>query len=183
MRAVRVVRALASVVVWVVAFGCFAFLVAVGIGPRTGRYSTLTVLSGSMRPGIPEGSVVLVTPERPDQVRVGQILTYAIPEGDHHVVSHRVIEIVQGGAHPVIRTRGDANNTPDPWVAQINGDTAWHVRFAVPAVGQAIHWLRRPLVHKVSVLVSPALLAVVWLVGIWRTDAESGLDLVPVTAT
>jgi signal peptidase len=118
------------------------------------------------------GAIVIVTPERPSEVRVGQILTFAIPEGDHHVVSHRVIEIVRGGDQPVIRTQGDANNTPDPWVAEINGDTAWRVRYTVPGLGQMIHWLRQPLIHKISVFVIPFVLAGVWLVDIWRPEAE-----------
>lgn len=169
MRAVRVV---ASVAVWVVGIACVAFLLAVGVGPRTGRYATLTVLSGSMRPEIPEGSVVVVTPLRPDQVRVGQILTYAVPEGDHRVVSHRVVELVRGGDRPVIRTQGDANNAPDPWLAEIDDDTVWQVRYSVPYVGRMINWLRQPLVHRVTVMVVPTLLAVIWLVDIWRPEPE-----------
>ena len=168
----RVVRVIVNAGVWVLGMSCVAFLLAVGVGPRTGRYATLTVLSGSMRPGIPEGSIVVVTPQRPDQVRVGQILTYAVPEGDHRVVSHRVIEVVRGGDRPVIRTQGDANNAPDPWLAEVDDDTVWQVRYSVPYVGQMINWLRQPVVHRITVMVVPALLAVVWLVDIWRPEPE-----------
>jgi signal peptidase I len=172
MKALRIVRRLANLAVWALGIVCIGFFLAVGVGPRTGRYSTLTVLSGSMRPNIPVGAMVVITPQSPSDVRVGQVLTFATPEGDHHVVSHRVIEIVRGGDQPVIRTQGDANNTPDPWVAEINGDTAWRVRFTLPAVGQMIHWLRQPLIHKLSVFVAPFVLAVVWLIDIWRPQPE-----------
>jgi signal peptidase len=161
---------LTTAAVGCLAVACFGLLVVVGIGPRTGRYSTLTVLSGSMRPTIPVGAVVAVTPERPNDLRVGQIVTYAIPVGDHHVISHRVVKILHGGERPVFQTKGDANNGPDPWLAQVNGPTVWQVRYIVPGLGWLIRWLRRPVVHTVGVLVFPALIAVVWLKGIWRED-------------
>ena len=177
MRVVRGATVLARGALWITGFGCLVFFVAIGLGPRTGRYATLTVLSGSMRPGIPEGSIVLITPERPERVRVGQIITYAVPEGDHHVVSHRVVEIVSGGPYPVIRTQGDANDTPDPWLAQIDGSTAWRVRASVPGLGRLISWLRQPLLHRLSVVVVPVVLAGVWLTDIWAADEDPGSDL------
>lgn len=169
----RALRVLANLAVWAVVLACVGFFVAVGIGPRTGRYATLTVLSGSMRPNIPEGSMVLVTPQSPSEIRVGQILTYAVPEGDRQVVSHRVIEIVRAGDRPVIRTQGDANNAPDPWLAEVDGDTAWQVRYSVPGLGRMINWLRQPLVHRISVFVFPAALAIACLVDIWRPEVEA----------
>lgn len=172
----KALRVLSTLAVWAVVLVCIGFFLAVGIGPRTGRYATLTVLSGSMRPTIPEGAVVLVTPLRPSEIRVGQILTYAVPEGDHQVVSHRVVEIVRAGDRPVIRTQGDANDAPDPWLAEVDGDTAWQVRYSVPALGQMINWLRQPLVHRISVFVFPAMLAVVCLMDIWRHDAEAEVN-------
>lgn len=168
----RAVRALANVAVWVLAVACAAAFVAVGIGPRTGRYATMTVLSASMRPTIPEGAVVVVTPLRPADIRAGQVLTFSVPEGDGQVVSHRVVEVAHGGDRPVIRTQGDANDAPDPWLAEVDGDTAWQVRYAVPYAGHLINWLRQPLVHRVSVFVFPAMLVVVCLVDIWRPEPD-----------
>ena len=75
-------------------------------------------------------------------MRVGQVISYHIPVGDHHVQSHRVIEVVRGGGQPLVRTKGDANTAPDPWTARLNGSTAWQVRAVVPKAGWAIVWLR-----------------------------------------
>src|SRR5438045_3766674 len=72
-------------------------LVGVGLGPRLGYYRSLTVLSGSMRPAFAPGDVVIVTPEPIRDVRAGQVITYAIPVGDHHVETHRVVHVVRGG--------------------------------------------------------------------------------------
>lgn len=72
MTVLRLARSLAKVAAWVLGLACMAFFVAVAVGPRTGRYATLTVLSGSMRPAIPEGAIVVVTPQRPDEIRTGR---------------------------------------------------------------------------------------------------------------
>lgn len=174
MRPARAGRALANGAVWVAGLTSVGFLLAVGVGPHTGRYRTLTVLSGSMEPAIPAGAIVVVTPLPATQVRVGQVITYSIPEGDHHVISHRVVDVLHEGDRTVMQTKGDANEAVDPWLAEIDGDTAWQVSVAVPGVGRMINWLRQPLQHRISVLLLPALLAVVWMVRIWRPVSKSG---------
>jgi signal peptidase len=172
MRRVRSVgRRIGLLAVWSSAVGSVALLSVVGIGPHTGRYRTLTVLTASMRPAMPAGSVVIVTPERPDRLRVGQVVTYRIPVEDHRVISHRVVRIVEGGDRPVFQTRGDANDAPDYWLARVEGGTVWHVRHVVPRLGLALNWLRRPTVHLLAVAVVPAALALLLLVEIWRDEA------------
>jgi signal peptidase len=146
-----------------------ALLVGLGVGPRTGRYRTLTMLSGSMVPTYPVGSVLIDVPERPSDLRVGQVITFQVPTGDHRVESHRVFKVVSGGAYPVIQTKGDANPAPDPWTVQVQDTTVWRVRAVVPGLGRVIVGLRHPAVRKVLVLGIPALLAVLALTEIWRT--------------
>ena len=143
-------------------------LVGLGLLPRTGWYRPVTVLSGSMRPAFSPGDMVLVTPEPLRSVRVGQVISYEIPIGDHHIESHRVIAIVRGGAHPVVRTKGDANSAPDPWNAELHGTTAWRVRAVVPKLGWVVFWFRSPLMHELTVFLAPLLLAVFGAVRIWR---------------
>jgi signal peptidase len=175
----KLARFLVGAAGWALIVACAGLLALIGIGPHLAHYQTLSVLSGSMRPGIPIGAIVIVTEESPRDVRVGQIITYKVPVEDRRVVSHRVVEVVegQGTANPVIRTKGDANETPDPWLAKVDGPTVWQVRHTVPGVGKLVYLLRRPGVHTGAVRVVPALLAVIWLVGIWRHDpAEEDLS-------
>lgn len=143
-------------------------LVAVGIGPRTGAYRTLTLLSDSMSPGIAAGSVVVVTPEPASAVRVGQVISYRIPIEDHHVVTHRVVEVVQAGEHPLIKTKGDAADAVDPWIARLDDPVVWRARTAVPGLGYAIAFLRGRLAHRLSVSAIPLVLALIWVGEIWR---------------
>lgn len=158
-------------------------LVAIGIGPRTGKYRTLTVLSGSMAPGIPVGALVIDVPEPAGQIRVGQVLTYQIPLLDHRVVSHRVVKVISDGPQPEVQTKGDANNSPDPWTAVITSPVAWRVWAVVPHAGQWIVDLRQPVVHKALVLGLPGLLTLMMLIQIWRgPHREQGSRRAPAVA-
>ena len=150
-----------------IALACAA-LIGLGLLPRTAWYRPVTVLSGSMKPAFSPGDMVVVTPERVSDVRVGQVISYRIPVGDHHVQTHRVIKVVRGGAHPIVKTKGDANNAPDPWTAELHGPTLWRVRAVVPKIGWAVFWLRSPLVHSLTVLAAPLLLALLGILQIWR---------------
>jgi signal peptidase len=174
-RPARIVRALhrvLDVALGIAALVAVVVFVGIGLLPRTGWYRVETVLSGSMRPDFAPGDMVVVTPESTNDLRIGQVITYAIPVGDHHVETHRIAKILQRGARPVIRTKGDANNGLDPWVARLDGGTAWRVSAVVPHAGRLIIWFRSPVTHFLTVFLAPLLLAFVWLRRIWR-DPES----------
>ena len=151
---------------------CIA-LIGLALVPRTGWYRPVTVLSGSMKPAFAPGDMVVVTPEPVEDVRRGQVISYRIPIGDHHVQTHRVIKVVRRGPHPLVRTKGDANPVADPWTAELHGTTVWRVRAVLPKLGWAVFWLRAPLVHNLTVLLAPVLLALLGMLQIWRRDEET----------
>src|SRR5712691_3183354 len=130
-------------------------LVVVGLGPATGRYRLATVLSGSMGRGMPVGSVAVLVPVRPADVRVGDVITFQAPTADRHAVTHRVVEIVEPGPHPLLRTKGDANSVPDPWEARLTGSPAWRRVAVVPGVGNVIRALRSPPIRHATVQILP----------------------------
>ena len=159
-----------------------AIFLLLALLPRTGLYRTETVLSGSMKPDFSAGDMVVVTPEPSRDIRVGQVISYHIPVGDHHVQTHRIVQILRGGVHPVVRTKGDANNARDPWTARLDGSTAWRVRLVVPKLGWMVVWLRDPLLRLLTVFGAPALLALIALWGIWK-DPDQGPREEPADAT
>jgi len=154
-------------------------LLLLGLLPHTGWYRTETVLSGSMRPTFAPGDLVVVTPEPIADVRVGQMISYHIPVADHHVQTHRVIAVERRGGQTFVRTKGDANNARDPWLARLNGTTAWQVRAVVPKAGWGIVWLRSPQVRRLAVFGAPLLLALLGLWRIWRTPGTDGENEAP----
>jgi signal peptidase len=172
--ALRVVPELA---VRVLLGAALLLLVAIGLLPHTGWYRVETVLSGSMRPSFAPGDMVVVTPERTRDVRTGQVISYHIPVGDHHVQTHRVVKVVRSGEHPLVRTKGDANNAADPWTARLDGTTAWRVRVVAPKLGWLIVWLRSPLVRILTVFGAPLLLALLGLWRIWQDPKEEIQDV------
>lgn len=151
------------------------------LGPRTGLYQTATVRTASMRPTMPEGSMVVTTPVDPARLRVGDVITYRIPVEDRRIVTHRVVEIHEPGPTPIVRTKGDANNGVDPWTARLKGGAVWKVRAAVPKVGSATVWLRDPRARTLLVLFVPFVLAALWLKDIWAKDED--MSVPPVTTT
>jgi signal peptidase I len=147
-------------------------LVGLGLLPRTGWYRPVTVLSGSMQPAFSPGDMVVVTPEPVTSVRVGHVISYRVPVGDHHVQSHRVIAVFRRGGQVSVRTRGDANATADPWTATLHGTTVWRVRTVLPKLGWIVFWLRTPLPHQLTLFLAPLLLALLTVLRIWRRPAE-----------
>lgn len=152
--------------------GALVLLLGLGVLPRLGLYRPVTVLSGSMRPTFSPGDMVIVAPEPVSAVRVGQVISYQVPVGIHQVETHRVVRILQGGAHPVVQTQGDANNWPDPWTARLQGSTAWRLVAVIPRLGYVVNWLRRPGIRTAAIVIAPLLLALLVLSDIWRSKEE-----------
>jgi signal peptidase I len=150
--------------------GALVVLLLIGLLPRLGLYRPVTVLSGSMRPTFSPGDVVIVVPEPVSAVRVGQVISYHVPTGIHQVETHRIVRILQGGPHPIVQTRGDANNWPDPWTARLEGKTAWRMVAVIPHLGYVVNWLRGSTVRMAAIMIAPALLALLALVDIWGSE-------------
>lgn len=165
-------RALGSLAI-AVPFLALAFL---GLGPRTGAYRTLTVLTGSMTPAYPPGSIIVIAPVKVWDVKRGDVITYNAPTAGSPVVTHRVVSIRQRDGKRLVVTKGDANSDVDPWIAGIDGDTLWKVRGSVPLVGKAIGGMRHPVARKVGLIGMPLLLAIVWMRDIWRTPSSQRTD-------
>jgi signal peptidase len=166
--ATRIARTATKLVTSVFLLAALSGFLALAVGPHLLGYRTTTMLSGSMSPGIRPGDVIVDVAEPVSAVRVGQILTIQTPTPTHFVDSHRVIEVVRKGGLTYIRTQGDANSQPDPWLAELHGDTVWRVRGVVPHLGQAIVALRSPTAHILLIWVALPLLVLAGAAEIWR---------------
>jgi signal peptidase I/deoxyribose-phosphate aldolase len=95
----------------------------------------LTILSGSMAPMMPPGTLAVVRPVDATQERVGDVLSYQPEPGDPTLVTHRVVAVSRNAQGVVSLTlQGDANRAPDPRAvrpAQVRGA----VVYAVPYFG------------------------------------------------
>ena len=139
------------------------------VGPHVLDYRTMTMLTGSMAPEIDPGDVTVVTPIEVSDVAEGMVITYHMPIGDRSLVTHRVVSVEHAADGSVtVQTKGDANEAVDPWMATLQGDTAYEVRAVIPEVGHLIQALRTPVVTQVLLYGAPALLAGWVLLTIWR---------------
>jgi len=123
-----------QVLSWLVLFTVLALIAIMIVIPKLGGATAFTVLTGSMRPHLPPGTLAVVKPIDPEQLRIGDVATYQLESGEPEVVTHRVSAIGAslGGEEKFI-FRGDANNTDDEPVQpeQIRGKL-W---YSVPYLG------------------------------------------------
>ena len=171
----RVVSALLTATL---VLGLLAFA-GIALGPHLLGYRTQTMLTGSMAPEIVPGDVVVSVPKAKEDVAVGDVITYHIPVEDQRVETHRVVEVVRGDDGSVaVRTKGDANDGVDPWLATLEGDTVWETKVVVPYVGRAIRALRTPVVQDYGLWVALGLGLVLGLSMIWARGEEEDDALV-----
>ena len=94
-------------------------------------YRPVVVLSGSMEPTYPVGSVIYYKTAEYADISVGDAITFGIGEGS--LATHRVIE--KDDTNQEFRTKGDNNPTEDPnpvIYANVAGKTA---KIAIPYAG------------------------------------------------
>lgn len=150
-----------------------AAFVLLALGPHLLGYRTVTMLTGSMAPGINPGDVVVTMQQPAHDVAVGDIVTYQIPVEDHRVETHRVVKVTHDvSGRLAIVTKGDANNGADPWVATINGPTVWKAKLVVPHVGAAIRALRSPAIQFGAMWTAVGGLVLLGLRRIWSSEGE-----------
>ena len=100
--------------------------------PRFMGYEIYEVISGSMEPEIPVGSILYVKRAEPEEIIPGDVIAF---RRDGSVITHRVEEnrYVEGE----FITRGDANSREDlrpvPYEC-LTGKTVWHF----PALGRVM---------------------------------------------
>ena len=77
--------------------------------PQLKDYHVYHVISGSMAPEIPIGSIVYVQQTRPEDIVAGDVIAFQSDDGS--VITHRVVtnHIVEG----TFTTKGDANEVAD----------------------------------------------------------------------
>lgn len=79
--------------------------------PRLLGYQLYGVLSESMTPAYSVGGVVYVREENPDNIEVGDVISFITKSNSDTVMTHRVVE--KNEEEQYFITRGDANNTED----------------------------------------------------------------------
>lgn len=171
-----------SVVVTVLMIGA-CLLAGLMVVPTLLGYQRYVIISGSMEPTLPVGSVVYDEVVPVADLEVGDIITFVPPpEFDiEDPVTHRIVEVAEigdelGGAHAgerMFRTKGDANPDVDPWKMVLDGEEQGRVAHHLPYVGYFYMALQVRWV-QLLVIVIPALALVAYIVvTLWRVSGDA----------
>ena len=106
------------------------------------RYHAIVIGSGSMRPTINEGDVIIVRRLNDREISTlqeGDILVFN-HNGD--MVAHRIVRKVQLNNEYFFYTKGDNNTSEDGYPVEV-ADVIGRVSFRIPVIGYPTLWLSR----------------------------------------
>jgi signal peptidase len=133
-----------------------------------------SVLSGSMAPTYPVGSLLVVAPLDASDVRPGMPIVFEDPRVRGRIVTHRVVGVAPGETLQ-FWTQGDANASRDPVpvpARMVRGRVLWQVSY----VGGLLTLLQWPW-SFLALVVAPGLLLIGGeLRNRWRAKAGSPSD-------
>ena len=164
----------ARAVAWAVMLVVGAAITVAVLVPRLGGATPYTILTGSMRPHLPPGTLVVARPVEAHKISVGTVLTYQLKSGDPTVVTHRVVAISKDSHGALLfQTQGDANPAPDQaWVrpVQVRGEL-W---YAVPGLGYPSTALSGSQRQQLSVVFALGLFAYAAAMGVGAVRDRRG---------
>lgn len=114
------------------------------VGIRIVGIDILTVLSPSMEPKYPTGSLIYLVDVDPAKLEVDDVITYRISE--KATATHRIKEIIPDEDDPSIvrfRTKGDNNDDYDGSLVEFE-QVEGKVIFCIPLLGYLAMYIQRP---------------------------------------
>ena len=133
------------------------------VGVRLVGLQPYVVLSGSMEPTYPVGSLIYVQKVDPHILQVGDPITYMV--SDNTVVTHRIIQVLEDETEPgTVRffTQGDANDIPDAVSVHYRNVLGKPV-FSLPYLGYVSNYIQNPPGTYVAICAALVLLLMVFL--------------------
>ena len=141
--------------------------------PQVMGFSILQVLTGSMEPTIPEGSMLLIQETDPKSLQPGDIISFFSPDPslDGALNTHRIQQVVAEGDTLEFITKGDANFLEDqqPVAAQ---QVVGKVIFISPTLGKFVRLISNPLVFGLAILLPLAAMLIANLVRAMRSAVQ-----------
>lgn len=130
-----------------------ALAVVLIVVPKATGSMPLTVLTQSMEPTLPPGTLLVVRPTAVDEIEVGDVVTYQITSGQPAVISHRVVSVASASnGERTFVLKGDNNAEADPrpvTAAQVRG-VVWYSVPEIGVVNQLVNGSRSWLIPTVA---------------------------------
>ena len=122
-------------------------------------WRALNVLTPSMKPAMPPGSLVLIHPVSFASLKPGQIITYDDPHHRGVTITHRVVRTETVNGVQAVITKGDANKVADSPVPA--GRVVGRAVTIVPGLGSMLGWLHTPAA-LILLIIIPGLLVILY---------------------
>lgn len=151
-----------------IAIAAMLLLIAMVVGPKLFGVQLRAVLTGSMEPELPVGSLIVAAPAPFEKVKVGDDVTFVINK-DLKVVTHRVIAKDEG--NQMVTTKGVANKMSDAPTRYEN--VLGVVRFHVPYVGYPLLWLGTAQGKIISIAAFAAILLILLLAWLYSRNRKA----------
>ncbi|MCK5096337.1 MAG: signal peptidase I [Candidatus Pacebacteria bacterium] len=141
-----------------------ALLVVMSMFPIPGNIAVKVVLSGSMEPAIPVGSVIVIKPA--ESYAVGDVITFGKDTKTSIPTTHRIVDVRIEGEETFFKTQGDANEDPD--MSELKeGAIAGKVLITIPFLGYLIDFARQPIGFILLIIIPAACIMIDEIRKIW----------------
>lgn len=102
----KILNFLATLIIALIVALCLVIML-----PRVFGYEVYGILSGSMLPNYPIGSIIYVDQVDASEIKVGDVITFNMAADSNVVATHRVVEI--NSEEETFTTKGDNNDDVD----------------------------------------------------------------------
>jgi signal peptidase len=147
------------------------------VGARLFGIQVYSVISGSMEPEYPVGSLIYVKQVEPTEIEVGDVITFVL--SNETPATHRVVEIDK--ENQLFYTRGDANFeiNEDTGEKEYMEDPPVHFNnligkpvFTVPLLGYFAYYIQHPPGMYIAIVAGAILLLLVFLPDLFKKDKK-----------
>lgn len=160
-----------------IAMSIFVLLTVVltpaGQVPQVMGFSVLRVLTGSMKPEIPEDSMLLIQKADAASLQVGDVISFFSPDPSLNgaLNTHRIVGIAEVDGSLQFTTKGDANLIEDQYPVD-ESRVVGKVLFVSTRLGKLLRLISNPLVFGLAVLLPLVLILVGNLVSALKSAAR-----------
>jgi len=137
------------------------------VGVRIFGIQVFSVISGSMEPEYPVGSLIYVKEVDPSEIEVGDVITYVLPSETPS--THRVVRIDAANQH--FYTKGDANKIEDGAPVHFKNLIGTPI-FMIPYLGYAAYYIQHPPGMYIAIAAGAVLLILVFLPDLFKEEEK-----------
>lgn len=151
-------------------------LVLLLVAPRVFGMHVFTVLSGSMEPVYPVGSMIYVKSVDPFQLNEGDVISFLLDEDT--VATHRIVGIVADDEDESVirfRTKGDANDAEDGSLVHCRNVVGTPI-FTIPKLGYFADYIQHPPGMYIAISAAAIVLLILLLPDLLFREKEATPD-------